>query len=154
MPGKRKAGWIATASPARATPQSRYDPCVQAGHVHGPNRREVLAGAAAVVPSLALLLSRHPHVARRARRVCRHSVAAVRHQVHYVRAVCLEHCAPEAGLSPEFYGEEIGRALRYADFAGWAFQTETGRLRITDVGRREYELSAARIGGAPKRGTP
>ncbi len=36
--------------------------------------------------------------------------------------------------------QEIGYALRYAVFAGWAVRTDTGRLRITESGRREHEL--------------
>jgi hypothetical protein len=105
-----------------------------------PTRREVLAGAAAVAATVAT-----PGSAIATSLAEQAEFTAIRWPLWDIRYMIsalsvLEHCAPEAGLSPEIYGDEMGYALRYCVFAGWAVPTETRHLRITEAGRREYEL--------------
>ena len=104
-----------------------------------PTRRELLAGAAALAATVAT-----PGSAIASSLVEQAEFAAIRFPLWGMRGMMsalsvLEHCAGAAGLSPEIYGEDIHRALRYCVFAGWAVPTETGRLRITETRRREYE---------------
>jgi hypothetical protein len=105
-----------------------------------PTRREVLAGAAAVAAIVAT-----PSSAIASALAEPAEFAAIRWPLWDIRCMMsalsvLKHCAPEAGLAPATYGDEIGYALRYAVFAGWAVRTETGHLRITETGRREHEM--------------
>ena len=83
-------------------------------------RREVLAGAAAVAATVAT-----PGSAFTTSLAEQVEFAAIRWPLWDIRYVMsalslLKHQAGEAGLSPATYGEEIGYALRYAVFAGWA----------------------------------
>jgi hypothetical protein len=105
-----------------------------------PPRREVLAGAAAVAATVAT-----PGSAVATALGEQAEFAAIQFPLWDIRYMMsalslLKHQAGQAGLSPATYGEEIGYALRYAVFAGWAVRTETGHLRITETGRREHEL--------------
>jgi hypothetical protein len=104
------------------------------------NRREFLIGAGAVATTVA-----SPGSAIATSLAEQAEFAAFRWPLWEIRYMMsalslLKHHSEQAGLSPATYGEEIGYALRYAVFAGWAVRTETGHLRITEAGRREHEL--------------
>jgi hypothetical protein len=43
----------------------------------------------------------------------------------------------EGGVVPDAYGADIRHGFNYAVFKGWAAQTATGRLEITEAGRKE-----------------
>ena len=45
---------------------------------------------------------------------------------------------------PDTYGADIRHGLNYAVFKGWAVQAASGRLEITDAGRKELEVVATR----------
>jgi hypothetical protein len=47
----------------------------------------------------------------------------------------------EGGVVQDAYGADIRHGFNYAVFKGWAVQTASGRLEITDAGRKELKSS-------------
>jgi hypothetical protein len=102
-----------------------------------PTRREVLIGTAAVAATVAT-----PGAAIAKSLVEQAEFAAIRFPMWDLRGMLsalsvLEHCAGEAGLSPEIYGEDISRALRYCVFAGWVYGADLCPLLSLQGGEHE-----------------